>query len=277
MFNAGEYLENKVDELRGSEVIQLVDLSLDIIKGKSFISGKVTDIHREIYTIVAALSKDEDNHKFEIDRLIMFIRKGLEVVEKLNSILDEMYRSDIIDIHIRYRWDCYKNVCSINRWGYDSIEISLSAKCIENLWNSINGIEDMIVPGEYQKSFPQFIMGVNDTTLNKGIGVFFENIGEALVAKMLRRKDVVKLVSESSKIKGKERYKFVCSIEDRNILALMIMDVDYEKLDVAVTINEDKMIDTDRCDFIRDEKLCKAVISLMDLSNKEVNTIFSNK
>lgn len=277
-----ENIQSIIDEqakiLESSSEFKSICLQSDVNERMVLLKCKYTDIYDcKDKVAYGVLKTDEDAVKKEIETWVNNIIEGVKAVRELNDIIKMYQKANNCQISIYYKfgYDLKDNVKIID-WDYNKIIVKLNKKAICNLISYINNIDEIINLKDYDCSLVKFIERFNGIKLHKIIGASVEgNTIEILKSNMLSRAEVIKKIEENRNNKGVQKFKSVFSLDEIDLLAIFLWNVDFDSGIIETTLMDEKILSIQDDMFIRDENICKAIHNLYEIKAKELFSIFN--
>lgn len=190
--------------------------------------------------------------------------KELTVIDKLNEKLEKAYTENNYYVLITYRWsNC--EYCEISEWDYDELVIKLSRDAIEAICAYESELDDLIVDANFDTdNVIEYIKEFNDDKFNNTIRAQLddnETIFNKLTTHMLNFNDLKNLVKQDNK--GIQNLKIVIAFRDLGLIGIFFCKIDYKNQSCDINISENKLIDTDRERFVRNDSLCEGLCEVI--------------
>lgn len=190
--------------------------------------------------------------------------KELTVIDKLNEKMHRLYKENNYYALITYRWsNC--EYCEISEWDYDELIIKLSRDAVEAVCAYENELDELITDSNFDTdNILEYIKKFNDDKFNTTIRAQLddkETIFNKLTAHMLNFNDLKNLVTQDSK--GIQNLKIVIAFRDLGLIGVFFCKIDYKNQTCDISISENKLIDTDREKFVRNNNLCDGLCDVI--------------
>lgn len=229
--------------------------------------------HKSLFLVSSLENYNPDALKSWIKTLI----NGIACVKRLNDTLKIIY-DDMDGIHVYYRFSLKNEFKSyIYDWDYDRLLISLSRKSISQLCSIIdtlditrNNISEFECFSEFMSKYRNYYIG---SLINLELET--DNIYQALSKHMLDRKDVIEMLDELHNTEKKAEVISVLASESLGIVCKFKWEVDYESLDVKVSILDNKIYSIKNKEFIRDSEILSGIEKLYKPIASEISDIFT--
>lgn len=190
--------------------------------------------------------------------------KELTVIDKLNEKLEKAYTENNYYALITYRWsNC--EYCEISEWDYDELVIKLSRDAIEAICAYESELDDLIADANFDTdNILEYIKEFNDDKFNNTIRAQLddnETIFNKLTTHMLNFNDLKNLAKQDNK--GIQNLKIVIAFRDLGLIGVFFCKIDYKNQTCDINISENKLIDTDRERFVRNNSLCEGLCEVI--------------
>ena len=221
-----------------------------------------------------------------MEKTISRIDIGSKAVNKLNNLLRDSRIAKDGYISVQYKWGTNK-YSTVSDWDYGNIKIKLSDMALDYLISAykldeeLTELRDIISKFDWDSNIIEFIKAFNDFELHRRLSVTIKDydITKLLTDNMFNTADILDMIkNNSTSKKGIQKFKSVFVVNELgSFIAIIDWVVDYSKKDIAVNIQDEKVIDVENTRFVSDHSIYSRIELRALISDDVKNSLFGSE